>query len=465
MGETCAFPHGLAVSDVRPALQIRRFIARISSVGAMAVLTGQAACFKTTPPQPPPTITMGAIPEGQRTITPEELVALTEALADSYVGTVNNVLNNIQTGQPTTEVRTSSQWLRVFVATTAYSIATGPNPQIGLIDLTANISVQRMIWSNGLARERFGDHADDVIHAYDQIDAQAWTTLARLYSPQQLAVLRDGIQRWITDHPNYKSIPFVNLPELARYRDVTLLTTPGGLKVLAPVAEAARAAMELRLLGERSLYLAQRFPYLINWQSELFLYKTLETPEARDMLDSTRVFASSLDRMAGLAEQLPNTTLMQQTVSELNATLKESVPLLTTMRGVVSDLNQTLEGADRLLAPFQTPAVGGGPPGRTFDVNQYSNALHELGSSVRELNTLLVNTKDLVTSPELGARLDQIQSVNESGIGGISRQGNRFIDRIFWRAVILVVVFFAGLLSYRAASLWMTRRFPPRTER
>jgi hypothetical protein len=431
----------------------------------MAVLIGQAACFKSTPPQPPPMLTMGAIPEGQQTITPAELVSMTESLADSYVGTINTALNRIQASQPSADVRTNSQWLRVFVGSTAYSIATSPNPQIGLIDLTANISVQRRIWSNGLARDQFGDQADEVVNAYDQIDAQAWTTLARIYSPQQIALLRDGIQRWIDDHPNYKSLPFVNLPALARYRDVTLLSTPGGLKVLAPVAEAARAAMELRLLGERSLYLAQRFPYLVNWQSELFLYKSMQTPEARDMLDSTHVFASSLDRMANLAEQLPNATLMQQTVAELNGTLKESLPLLTTMRGVVGDLNQTLEGADRLLAPFQTPAVGGGPPGRTFDVNQYSNALHELGSSVRELNTLLVNTKDLVTSPELGERLDQIKSVNESGMTGIGHQGNRFIDRLFWRAVILVVVFFAALLSYRAASLWMTRRFPPRPER
>jgi hypothetical protein len=431
---------------------------------ALVALVALAGCFKTTPPQAPPTITMGAIPEGQQTITPPELVAMTEGLADSYVGTINTALNTIQSGQPTGDVRTNAQWLRVFVATTAYSVATSPNPQIGLIDLTCNISVQHRIWSNGLAQERFGDQAGEVIQAYDQIDTQAWNTLGRLYSPQQLAILRDGIQRWIDDHPNYKSLPFVNLPALARYRDVTLLTTPGGLKVLAPVAEAARAAMELRLLGERSLYLAQRFPYIINWQSELFLYKTLETPEARTLLDNTTVFASSADRLAGLAEQVPNTTVMQQTLAELNGTMKDSLPLLVTMRGVVGDLNQTLEGVDHLLAPFQTPAVGGGPPSRTFEVNQYSAALRELGSSMREMNNLLVNTRALVTSPELGQRLDQMQAITNAGTPRITDQGNRFIDRLFWRGVILVVVLIAGLIVYRAASLWMTRRFPPRPQ-
>jgi hypothetical protein len=440
-------------------------MARLSTRAAIVALLGQAACFKTTPPQAPPTIKMGAVAGGQQTVTPAELVSVTEGLADSYVGTIGAALNQILHDEPPSEVRASAQRLKVFVGTTAYSIATSPNPQIGLIDLTVNISVQRRIWGGTLARERFGDQADGVIHAYDEIDAQAWSTLQRFYSPQQLTILRDGIQRWIDAHPNYRSLPFVTLPELARYRDVTLLTTPGGLTVLAPVAEAARAAMELRLLGERSLYLTQRFPTLINWHAELLFYDSLETPEARSLLDSTRLFASSTDRMANLADQLPNTTLMQQTLSELNATLKESLPLLTTMRGVVGDLNQTIDSTGRLLAPFQTPAVGGGPPSRTFDVNQYSAALRELGSSMREINTLLVNTQTLVNSPQLGQRLDQMQSITDTGVNRLTDQGNRFIDRLFWRGVILVVVFFAGLVLYRAASLWMTRRFPARPQR
>ena len=235
--------------------------------------------------------------------------------------------------------------------------------------------------------------------------------------------------------------------------------------MMAPVAEAARAAMELRLLGERSVYLAQRFPYLINWQTELLLYNSLDSPEARSMIDSTRIFASSADRMAGLMTQLPSTELIQQTFAELNGTLKESLPLLAAMRGVVTDMNLTLDSANRMLAPFQTPAVGGGPPERTFDVGQYTSALRELGSSVRELNVLLVNTRDLVGSSDLGNRLDQMQSIAANGMGRVGTQGDHWIDLVFRRALLLVVAFFAALVLYRAASLWMVRRFPPRAGR
>jgi hypothetical protein len=403
-------------------------------------------------------------PEGQQTITPQELVALTESLADTYVGSIANALNVIQSDEPSTEIRSYAQRVKVFVGLTGYSLATSPNPQIGLLDLVVNISVQRALFARGLASKELGNRAGPLLDAYATTEDQAWAMIGRVATKRQIDLLREAIQGWLSDHPNVETLPIVRLPALARYRNVTPLATPGGLSMLAPVAEAAKAAMELRLLGERSVYLAQRFPYIVNWQSELFVYNSLDTREARTMLDSTRIFASSADQMAGFLQKLPDSALFQQTVTELNGTLQASVPLLASMRGVITDLNQTLDDANRLLAPFQTPtAVGGGPPERTFDVGQYSNALRELGTSVRELNTLLVNARAFVTTPELGDRLGQVQSTAASGMGRLSEQGDHWIDRVFWRAVILILLFFSGLALYRAASLWMVRRFPPRT--
>jgi hypothetical protein len=432
--------------------------------GAPALVLATVAACSTTAPKKAPVLPMEAGDE-QHTITPEHLVSMTEGLADSYVGTITGAVNELQASEPTPKVRTWAQQLKVFVATTAYAVATRPNPQVGLIEMTANIDVQRLIWTGGLAEERFGERSGPIIKAYDEIDAQAWATLGRVFSPRQLDLLRDGIQRWIAAHPHYHWLPFVDLPALARYRDVSLLSTPGTLRVLAPVAEASRAAMELRLLGERSLFLAQRLPFMLESTTELSLYRSLATPEARTMLDSTQVFASTAEEMAGVVEQLPNAELVRGTVAELNETLRESGPLLATMRGVVSDLNETLGSADRLLAPFQTPAVGGGPPERTFDANQYTTVFRELGNSVRELNELLLNTKALVTSSEVSDRLNQMQDVSSKGVARIATQGDRWIDRVFWRGVVLVIVFFAALFGYRVATMWLSRRFGAGRER
>ena len=183
------------------------------------------------------------------------------------------------------------------------------------------------------------------------------------------------------------------------------------------------------------------------------------------MLDSTRIFASSADRMSGLMTQLPNTELIQQTIAELNGTLKESVPLLAAMRGVMSDMNQTLDRREPDARSL--PDSRGGR--RSAGTNVRCRAVHLRAPRARlerpRAQLLLVNTRALVGSDDLGNRLDQMQSIAANGMGRVGTQGDHWIDRVFWRALFLVVAFFAALVLYRATSVWMVRRFPPRPGR
>ena len=224
-------------------------------------------------------------------------------------------------GRPT--ARRQAQRVKVFVGTTAYSLATNPNPEIAIIDLAVNISLQHAIFKGGLAKQYFGDAGEPLVKAYARTEEQAWATLARVFTPSQLSLLHDGIERWLADNPH--TLQFVRVPALAKYRDVSPVTTPGSIRLMAPVAEAARTAMELRLLGERSLYLAERFPYLINWHTKQVLFDTLETPEFREMLHSTATFASSSERLAKVIDEMPDSELLRSSLSDLRATLTESV--------------------------------------------------------------------------------------------------------------------------------------------
>jgi hypothetical protein len=190
----------------------------------------------------------------------------------------------------------------------------------------------------------------------------------------------------------------------------------------------------------------------VSWTGERVLYDAMGEPEAQAMLQNAAIFASSANRLATTMERLPDTEGVSKMLAELNGTLAETTPLLDTMRAVIGDLNQTLGATDRVLAPFQSRAVGGGPTDRTFDVPQYAAAIRDLGTTLRELNALLINTSRLVESPDLGARLGQAQDITATGMGRLADQGNRWIDRVFWRALFLVVAFFVALFGYRVAA-------------
>src|SRR5262249_50230887 len=157
-----------------------------------------------------------------------------------------------------------------------------------------------------------------------------------------------------------RDVPFVRLPALAKFRDISLVNTPGGVSILSPVSDAARTAMEIQLLGERALYVAQRYPSLLNWYGELGVYDVLDTDETKSLLRNATIFADSTERMTDALQTMPDAKAMQQTIGELNATLTQAGPLLVSMRTLIGDLNQTLGATERVLAPFETRAVGGG---------------------------------------------------------------------------------------------------------
>lgn len=272
-----------------------------------------------------------------------------------------------------------------------------------------------------------------------------------------MAVVRDGIKRWWAENEQ-TTLQFVRLPDLAKYRDLSLVDSPGSINLLEPVAEANKTAMELRLLGERALFIAQRFPYIVKWHGEEAFYDTLATPEVRAMIEDLHSSASSVDRLADVMEQLPNSNATRQTLGEINATLRDTVAVLSAMRGVIGEGRETLRATDGVLAFFQARSVGAGASNGSFDVSQYTAALQELGAAARELNLLVANTTRLVESPVLDPRLENTQSVADRGVRGLADLSNGLVDRMFWRALALITTFFSALLVYRLAVTWIVRR-------
>lgn len=427
----------------------------------LAMLGSAPACYREA--QRAVTLQTRTGADNRPAVTPPELFSLTETLADTYVVTITQVADQIQQGS-SPQMREYAQQLKTFVGTTAYALAASPNPEVSIMDLAVNISVHGRFMADGLANRWFENRAQALLDAYAMVEDTAWETLARVYTEQQLAVLRDGIKRWWADNAQ-TTLQFVRLADLAKYRDLSLVDSPGSIQLLEPVAEANKTAMELRLLGERALFIAQRFPYIVKWHGEEAFYDTLATPEVRTMIEDLHSSASSVDRLADVIEQLPSSGATRQMLGEINATLRETGAVLGAMRGVIGEGRETLRATDSVLAFFQARSVGRGASDGTFDVSQYTAALQELGAAARELNALVGNTARLVESPALNERVEEAQSVTETGFGRIADLGNSLVDRVFWRALTLIAAFFAALFVYQVAVTWIVRRLSSGTRR
>lgn len=68
------------------------------------------------------------------------------------------------------------------------------------------------------------------------------------------------------------------------------------------MADATRAVEEARLFGERTLWFAARYHYVLGQLAELTAYRIADQPEVRDVLETLAAVKSSSE---GISEQMP----------------------------------------------------------------------------------------------------------------------------------------------------------------
>jgi len=153
---------------------------------------------------------------------------------------------------------------------------------------------------------------------------------------------------------------------------------------------------------------------------------------------------------------------MERLPEELRATLDQQVrALLDESQQPIAQAAQAVEKAAEIAAPLQETAtqlreasalwreiLGArdpaprGPDEHPFDVREWEATARAIGTSAAELRELAV----------------ELQSVR-GALQGVSVSAG--LDGLFWRAVALLVVFFALLLAYRVLAARLAARARP----
>ncbi len=447
--------------------RVRPLASRTLATALAATLLAATGCFQTERPRAadPGAGSIQALgPDGKPRLTQAELSSLVRAFADRYTEICNQALDDLKRRVETPRARAVAQGRKAYGAASIYAIAARPNSEVALLDLAVQVTVEREIYTRGAAVEVFAEHASILEEAYDRLDADVWALAARVFTEAQLGELRDAIEQWLVDNPNQRYLGFVQVDNFARFRQNSSLGdvgSPGGLSMLAPINEATRAADEIRLLGERALYVAQRMPLLVEAQAELLVYNSLNQPEVAKASERLERLSDSLSLLASKIDSLPETIAVERSkaltgAAEILAQEREAIlgdlNIATgDVRAAVADIRATAAGAGPLAADAATTAAAlrdalaslerlastldpdaGGPQGAS--VADARGALQELGAVLRETRTLL-------ESESWGKRVGDIDGaagrrVNHAGLVGAG----------------LLTLCFALALAYRVAA-------------
>jgi len=359
------------------------------------------------------------------------LQSVVMSMADEWNATLGEASAGLVSG-PSATIR--ERWLAEAMLRNGFGssldIAVGPNPAVSMADMLVLASLQewtiRVNWAgHGIPREAGLRAAERLASTRDDL----WATAAAHMRPTDLDRLRALVAAWIERHPDQVLVSFVRLSDFAGERNQLTLAerrdAGGLLQQLDSVTEAVDGT---RLLGERALWYAARYPYAVGQQAEFTGYRLVESIAAELRTERAAIFgAIAAEREAIVRAIEEESRTLRPTLAEARGTIEEA-------RALSSELLKVVTAVDGLVARFDNDGSGGGLTAEDLD-----RLLARSASAAAEARGLI----------EASARL-----VDDDRITGGAAAANDYlaglIDRVAWWSL--------GIMACLVAALALLRR-------
>lgn len=360
--------------------------------------------------------------------------------------------------------------LKIFLLGETCAIVSGPSSAASLIDLTVFTTVVRASLKERWKPEAFKDSAAQLVETFDNLEVELGRLANTILTPQQREELRQAIVAWQQQHPLNQNVLGSRASgfalELTRSKSRSE-TEPGSvfallrLDPLAGLDPAMRELARTRLFAERALFLAQWMPTMLRWQTELLAENAVAMPGVQQMLTNSTRIATSVERFAGVAEQLPaqlrsereeilkaietQETRLTPLVNEVRLTLASGTQLSTS-------LNTTITTFDGLMKRFGIGETNGVDAPNTnrepFRITDYGQTAVQLEAAARQLTELLRTLDQTLGSTNVTRLSAEFSPVVQQA----QTSSKEIVDYAFWRGLVLILTVFGAALIYRLIS-------------
>lgn len=410
------------------------------------------------------TVTPG--PKEKEGASPVEMQQTLLRFADGFSSQMIDAVDDLAHG---TNRLTTAEALRIKLAftTECTSIVTGPNAIANLIDMTAFVTVTRMSIEQYWQPKEYGDSAQSMLEYCRFAETEIWRVASTALTQTQLAQLREAIETWHKNQPSPACMLGTRTIELAteiKRANKEAANAPGnvlGLLMLDPLAgmdPAVREIAQTRLFAERAIYLMQKLPNTLRWQTELMSLNTVDIPAVQQVVTNSTQIAATLDRFADTAEKLPAQVSAEREaiVTALKTQEKDVASLFNAGTAMSDSLNTTFKTFDALMQRFgvgETNKPAKGTNAQPFRIQDYAATAAQLESTAKGLTELMLTLDRTLGSTNLTALSAQFSpAVVQAQAGGRS-----VVDYAFWKGILLIGVALVAALVYRFLSTrWTT---------
>jgi hypothetical protein len=439
-----------------------RFTRSLPVCMALLFLASLSGCRMVQTAADVPGQTLRAVTPGkqnQPAVDPVEVQQNLLRFADEFSTRMTIGVDKLQRGTNAMDRAEVLRW-KIAISTETCSVASGPNALANLLDMTVLVTVTRMALEEHWQPKVFGESALPMLESCRRAETEIWRLAGTVLRPEQQAELRQAVAVWHETNPLPESVlaaralGFATQVAKAGKTEANKPESVFGLLRVDPLAgmdPAVREIAQTRMFAERALFVTQKMPTLVRWQTELFSISAASVPEVQQVVSNSTQIAASVERFAAVAEKLPGQVSAERAeiLKALQAQEKEVASLMTSGTKMSDSLNTTLTTFDALMKRFGVGETNNAAPPATnaepFRIQDYTATAAQLDATARQLTELLVTLDRTLGSTNLEKLSAQVAPVVQQA----QASGKDVVDYAFWKVVLLVIIALLAALCYR----------------
>ena len=392
--------------------------------------------------------------------------------SDSFHSSILYAVNRLRHGSREIDPRKLLS-VELHFSQNVLAAATGANPFANLLDLIVIVTLTRLSVQDHWLPEVFGESARPLLDACLEQEREAWRIATQVLTSRDRKEFRRAIGQWRQRNPDIRSLEELRVTgfvaEIARFAKTDDSSGESVFDMLhidplAALDPAAREIAQTRYFGERALFLIQRMPTLLRWQTELLTMDIADMPQMRRTLADADRLGEAATQLGLVVQQLP--ALIDGERRKVIADVQSSASRLTTL---ADKAQHALAAGDRMaksadetlktLREIQAAAAANPKPANAspFRVEDYTALAEQVAWTAAQINTTLKSLDNLVTGPDAVAERQSLGLLADD----LERRGDRLIDRLIRAGILLIAAACAGLvavlIAYRLALSRLTR--------
>ena len=253
-------------------------------------------------------------------MTEAELQSQVMSYADRFASIISTALGAYDDLAPLAENRRIVLSTVTYAISAAYTIAAESDPDVALLDMVSMVMLGRLIYQAEMLETK-DTQLKPILEGFQKAEKDIWQIAAKVLTPDQQTELSALILTWRRENPRILYFPYIRFSDFAaERRGSKLVRSEKGKGLFKSVETATEQVEEMRLLAERAMFLTTRLPLLTGGFADIWFSRLNRNLEFKEVLDNLSTFSSVSERLATVAEQLPD-----KIAAERDTTIKQAM--------------------------------------------------------------------------------------------------------------------------------------------